>query len=232
VYGKQKKEDDYMGKKTGKSLTREEGKYVYCVIPHGGKSINFGNKGIGNSGEVYTIPYKEMSAVVSDTALTDYQPTEENIKAHNEVVNLVMKEYTVIPMTFGMGFRDKKVLLSVLEKSYDVIKKTLKLFDNKVELGIKIVLGKELMELLDGERRSLLASHIFESLKRRAVESVNGKLFSKRLLLNASFLVEKDKVDEFSKEVEKAKKMIAPKVQYTGPWPPYNFVKIKIGKGD
>lgn len=221
-----------MGKKTGKSLTREEGKYVYCVIPHSGKSINFGNKGVGNSGEVYTIPYKDISAVVSDTPLTEYQPTEENIKIHNEIVNLVMKEHSVIPMAFGMVFKDKEVLLSVLEKSYDAIKKSLELFDNKVELGVKIVLNKELMELLEGEMKSKFASYIFESLKKGAAESVNGKLFSERLLLNASFLVEKNKVEEFSKEVDKVKGMLAPKVQYTGPWPPYNFVKINIGKGD
>lgn len=215
-----------------KNLVREERKYVYCVIPNSGKSESFGSKGIGNSGEVYTIPYKAISTVVSDTPLTGYQPTEENIKIHNEVINLVMKEHSLIPMAFGMVFKDKEVLLSVLEKSYEAIKKTLALLDNKVELGIKIVLNKELMELLDEERKSQFASYIFESLKKRAIESVNGKLFSERLLLNASFLVEKNKVEEFSKEVDKLKGMLAPKVQYTGPWPPYNFVKINIGKGD
>lgn len=220
-----------MSKKTGKDPVIEERKYVYCIIANTEKPASFGNKGIGNFSEVYTIPYKGISAVVSDTPLTDYQSTEENIKAHNEVATLVMKEHTVIPMAFGMAFKDKEVLLSVLEKSYDAIKKSLALLDNKVELGIKIVLGKELMELL-GEKKIQFASYIFESLKKKAVESVNAKLFSERLLLNASFLVEKNKIKEFSKEVDEVEKMLAPKIQYTGPWPPYNFAKINIGKGE
>lgn len=219
-------------KKIGENHTKEEGKYVYCVIPNNGKSVSFSNCGLGNPDEVYTIPYKDISAVVNDTPLTEYQPSEENIKIHNEVVNRVMKECTLIPMAFGMAFKDKNVLLSVLEKSYDAIKKTLELLENKVELGLKIILSKELMEQLDDERKNQLSNYVFESIKKNAVESANGKLFSERLLLNASFLVEKDKVEEFSKEIDKIEKMLAPKIQYTGPWPPYNFVKINIGKGE
>lgn len=221
-----------MGRKRRENLASEEGKYVYCIIPNNGKLVTFGNNGIANSNEVYTIPYKDISAVVSDSPIIEYQSTEENMKSHSEVINAVMKEHSVIPMAFGMVFKDKEVLLSVLEKSYDVIKKTLALLDNKVELGIKIILNKELMELLDDDKRNQFASYVYESLKGKAVESVNGNLFSDRLLLNASFLVEKNKIEEFSKEIDKMGKMLTPKIQYTGPWPPYNFVKINIGKGE
>ncbi len=215
-----------------KSSAKEEGKYVYCIIKGSGKALSFGICGIEPNSKIYTIPYKDILAVVSDTDKTNYLLTEDNIRMHNKVTEFVMERHPVIPMAFGMAFKNKEILFSVLEKSYDAIKKSLALFDGKIELGVKIVMSKDMMELLDTERKTQISSHIFESLKGKSAESVNNKLFSERLLLNASFLVEKDKVEHFSEEVDKLKDMLTPKIQYTGPWPPYNFVKIKIGNGE
>ena len=210
---------------------KEEGKYAYCIIPNNGNSISFGKVGFENS-EVYTISYKDVSAVVSDTPLTEYQPTEENIKTHTEVVNLVMKSYPLIPMAFGMAFKNKEMLFSVFERGYEAIKQILTLVDNKIELGVKIILAKELAELLNNGGKNELAFKFFTLLKTKSSEAVNDNLFSERLLLNASFLVDKNQVEEFSKEVDNIQKMLTSKIQYTGPWPPYNFAKISIGKGE
>lgn len=218
-------------KKKAINREKEDGKYVYCIIPNNGNPISFGNIGFENS-EVYAISYKDVSAVVSDTPLTEYQPTEENIKTHNEVVNLVMKGYPLIPMAFGMAFKNKETLFSVLERGYEAIKQILALVDNKIELGVKIILPKELTEFLSNEEKNELASKFFNLLKTKSSEAVNDNLFSERLLLNASFLVEKNQVEEFSKEVGNIEKTLTSKIQYTGPWPPYNFAKINIGKGE
>ena len=64
-----------------------------------------------------------------------------------------------------------------------------------------------------------------------AVSSDNKKLklFSDRLILNSTFLVEKSAMDEFSLQVGRLKeKYTELKVQYSGPWPAYNFVDIHI----
>ena len=55
------------------------------------------------------------------------------------------------------------------------------------------------------------------------------KSFSDRMLLNASFLIDKDKIGDFSEAVEQLSNGDSGmKVQYSGPWPPYNFVDIHI----
>jgi len=60
---------------------------------------------------------------------------------------------------------------------------------------------------------------------------VSGELFSDKLFINESFLVYKDHVDAFSEEVARIMDRYPRyKFLYSGPWAPYNFVYIKIGR--
>src|SRR5690348_5740260 len=76
---------------------QKHGKYVYCIIRHAGP-LSFGAIGIGGDpAEVHTINYKELAAVVSDTPIEVYDPTRENVLAHERVNERVMEKHTVIP---------------------------------------------------------------------------------------------------------------------------------------
>src|SRR5437867_10794917 len=92
----------------------EQGKYVYCIIKTE-TPREFGPVGIGGRGDrVYTVQYKEFAAVVSNCPLIVFDPTRENALAHEHVNELVMKDFTVLPMSFGTVFRtenDIKVFL-------------------------------------------------------------------------------------------------------------------------
>lgn len=58
-----------------------------------------------------------------------------------------------------------------------------------------------------------------------AAEKKLGKLKSENLLLDAVYLVEKDKQDDFKEAFEHIKSPYANfKFLFSGPWPPYNFV--------
>ena len=83
----------------------EQGKYVYCIIKTD-TPRDFGAVGIGGRGDrVYTVPYREFAAVVSNCPLIVFDPTRENALAHEHVNELVMKDFTVLPMSFGTVFR-------------------------------------------------------------------------------------------------------------------------------
>src|SRR5438132_14269089 len=78
----------------------EEGKYVYCII-RSSDEREFGPIGIGEGGNrVYTVHFRDLAAVVSDTPIRIYDPTRENVLAHELVNETVMREFTVIPMSF------------------------------------------------------------------------------------------------------------------------------------
>lgn len=206
----------------------EEGRYVYCIIPwEGGHSrLSFGNLGIEGGGEVYAISCGNIAAVVSNAPFKEYVLTEDNARTHNQIITLVMEEYQVLPMAFGMAFKNEGVLKGVLEKVRGDLKKALKEVEGKVELGVKAILpkGAEFDE-------DAFASEI-RALRELATQCKLGKRFSKRLILNAFYLVAKDKVEAFlsaAKALEEKFKQL--RIQCTGPWPPFNFATIKIGGG-
>lgn len=88
--------------------TVPEGKYVYCIIETA-EPRSFGPMGIGGRGDdVHTIRHKGLAAVVSNTPLVVYDPTRENVFAHEQVNETVMREFTVLPMAFGALFARKR----------------------------------------------------------------------------------------------------------------------------
>ena len=205
----------------------ESGKYVYCIIGAQEENKSFGNIGFEEK-EVYTIRYKEFSPVMSDVLFKKYDiENEEDVKIHSYVINEVMKEYSVIPVAYGMAFKNKKLVEISMRSGYKAMKKAMKIVDNRVELGVKVIFPKDFDR---GEQEiDQCKSEFAERLKQVSFDSKNLSLFSERLLMNVSFLVEINKIQAFSDEVEQLRaKYDSFKFQYSGPWSPYNFVDIHI----
>ncbi|MGO8806800.1 MAG: GvpL/GvpF family gas vesicle protein [Candidatus Bathyarchaeia archaeon] len=208
-------------------MDKEQGKYFYCVIKCS-EERNFGKIGL-NDKEVFTIPCGGIAAVVSDSPMTDYELTENNTKKHEKVVQEIMNEYSVVPTEFGTTIKNDIILKRLIKKAYSPALESLKVVENMVELGVKIV-RTDKTAFVDAEQKETMVSEILESLKSKSKEAVACGLFSERLVLNASFLVGKELIGSFSEEVERLQtKYSTLKFLYSGPWAPHNFVYIKIG---
>ncbi len=206
-------------------MNEESGRYVYCMIKSPGEKKSFGKIGFGEE-EVYTLEYKDLAPVVSNTAVKKYEVSDPEVELHRKVVEQVMKEHSVLPVAYGMVFKNKKLLTVAMSAGYRAMKKAMIEVDNRVELGVKLFLPKE-NATWDGKEKC--RSDFLVALKKKAVQSKELKLFSDRLVLNASFLIDRDKIDDFSGEVAQlGNKYQDLKIQYSGPWPPYNFVDIQI----
>jgi len=206
-------------------MKEESGRYVYCIMKSPGEKKSFGNIGFGGQ-EVYTLEYRDFAPVMSNAALKKYEASDEEVELHRKVVEKVMKEHSVLPVAYGMAFKNKKLLLIAMSVGYKAMKKAMNEVDNRVELGVKLFLPKE-NATWDGKEEC--KSVFLETLKKKAIQSKELKLFSERLILNTSFLIDRDKINDFSSEVEQlGNKYPDLKIQYSGPWPPYNFVDIQI----
>lgn len=205
---------------------RESGRYVYCIIKSPGEKKSFGNIGFGGE-EVYTLEYRDFAPVVSSAPVKNYDVIEEEVEIHKKVVQQVMDEHSVIPTAYGMVFKNKKLITVAMSAGYKAIKKSMQTIDDKIELGVKVFVPKDAMEFIG--KTNLCRSDFLKTLNEIAVDSKELKLFSERLVLNASFLVDRNKVNEFSNRIEQlGNKYDRMKIQYSGPWPPYNFVDIHI----
>ena len=102
-------------------------------------AVSFGRIGIGGvNEEVYTVNYLDIAAVVSKTTVAIFDPTRENALAHEHVIETVMKNHTIIPMSFGTVFRTDDDIREVFKGIYSSVKDVLKQMAGKLEFGLKV----------------------------------------------------------------------------------------------
>ncbi|MFY4776905.1 GvpL/GvpF family gas vesicle protein [Metabacillus sp. RGM 3146] len=80
------------------------------------------------------------------------------------------------------------------------------------------------------EKKEQIAREIFLPLAKIADSSKQNDMIGERMLLNASFLVDKENDQSFDKLVNELyeKWQVKADFKYTGPWPAYNFIDIKL----
>jgi hypothetical protein len=246
---------------------RDEGRYVYGVI-QSKESITFGRIGVGGAGElVYSVNHGDIAAVVSKTSVFIFDPTRENALAHEHVIESVMKQYTIIPMSFGTVFRTDDDIREVLKSIYPSLKDVLKQMKGKVEFGLKVTwerdqvidelkhedeeihrfhseitrkhlqstylarmqLGRMIDRALQ-ERSAQYVREIYEALRNTSVASRDNKPIGDKMIMNAAFLIEREREEEFDAAVNRVARKFGNRLnfKYTGPWPPYNFVNIRL----
>lgn len=110
-------------------------RYVYCIIL-ARKEQNFGPIGI-NGEEVYTVHYKDIAAVVSNSVDKKYEVLEQGI-THQKVVEMMQKDFCSVPMGFGQVSTEEDVK-AFLNEDYYKLKGILDKLENKLELGLKVM---------------------------------------------------------------------------------------------
>src|SRR3954468_21007431 len=248
------------------ALAAEGGKYVYCII-RSERQRDFGSIGIGSGQRVYTVAYRDLAAVVSDTPIVIYDPTRENVLAHEFVNETVMREHTVIPMSFGTVFRSEDDVGELLKSTHQAFSDVLDKMRDKIEFGLKILWERDkvisnierdndeirrlkdeisrhtasstyfarmqLGRLIEGaleEMSTRYVADIHDSLKPVAVASRSNKPIGDLMILNAAFLVDRSQEAAFDEKVKDISRKYEDllRFKYSGPWPPYNFVNIKL----
>ena len=235
-----------------------EGQYVYCIIGTG-EARNFGPIGIGDRGDsVTTIAYRDLSAVVSSVPMTKYVVSKETMVAHEKVIEVVMRDYTVLPVRFYTVAPNAEEIRSLLRRRYQEFKKLLRELDNKVELGLKAIwkgmnaIFSEIAEenekikaaatTVDKDAVSKIIKSALEERKVRERGSLLGplrrissdfclnKAYGDDMLMNAAFLVDRAREMEFDSQVERLASEHGHRIElkYVGPAPPYSFVNIVV----
>src|SRR5215813_7520473 len=242
------------------------GKYVYCIV-RSERQRDFGAIGIGGGQRVFTVAYQDLAAVVSDTPIVIYDPTRDNVLAHEFVNETVNSFITVIPMSFGTVFRSEDDVTELLRSTYQAFSDVLDKMKDKIEFGLKVNWDRErvvanlerdndeirhlkdeisrhtttstyfarmqLGRLVDSaleDMSSRYVADIHDALKPVAVASRSNKPIGDRMILNAAFLVVRAQEAAFDERVRETSRKYEDVLsfKYSGPWPPYNFVNIKL----
>jgi hypothetical protein len=247
------------------NVVASRGKYVYCIV-EAADQLRFGPIGIGaEPSEVYTVHYRNLAAVVSDAPLEVLDSTRENVLAHERVNETVMREHTVIPMSFGTIFKTREDIVELLRSAAEAFGDVLNKMQNKLEFGLKVLwdrdqairelenddedIGRLKLEissqngptyfarmqygrLVDAAlqaRSERYVAEILNELRDVSVASRINKPIGEKVIMNAAFLISRDREAAFDARVKAvASRFDRLTFKYTGPWPPYNFVNIRL----
>jgi len=134
-----------------------EGLYLYCLREKTKSSPAISVKGIDGKEEVLTLPFRELEAVVSKISLEEFGSSEIQKKAqenlpwikekaliHEKVIEEAMRKndkvLSLIPMRFGIIFKEEAKLKETLSKDYSKIKEVLERIEGKQEWSVKLYL--------------------------------------------------------------------------------------------
>jgi hypothetical protein len=241
------------------------GRYVYCII-RASQPLKFGAIGMDEQWpEVYTINFKDMAAVVSDIPLAPLDSTRENVLAHERVNDAVMRDHTVIPMSFGTIFKTREDIVELLRSAYDAFADVLSKMQDKLEFGLKVLWDRDEIvrqieqededihrlkteissqkgstyfarmqygRLIDGALQQRSERYVAEFLQRLRDVSVASRVnraIGDKMIMNAAFLVQRDLEPAFDRRIKEiASTFDKLTLRISGPWPPYNFVNIRL----
>ncbi|QDX39527.1 gas vesicle protein GvpF [Salarchaeum sp. JOR-1] len=204
-----------------------ENLYTYGIIEQ--EDLELDVEGVAGADQIYTVDYKNFSAVVSDIDTTEPDRTDEDVEAHNTVLQHVL-EYdggrTVVPMSFGMAFKNERTIKGVLRGARRALRSTLNDIEGTVELGVKILAPAD-----DTIPQEDIQATVTDRLTELSINETENDLFTDRLIVNKSYLVDRDQRDAFDAAIDEIEAEYDDEltIKYTGPWPPYNFVDIHIG---
>ena len=176
-----------------------EGKYIYGVI-NSGEKREFGRTGKDGK-EVYTIPHKDISCVVSDSDGLNLEMMEKEelgryLVKHQTVIEEVMREHTIIPMKFGTEVEGIVEVEEILETGYSEFRDRLKGFYGKIELDVTAVwadLNKTIKAIGEEEKE-------IRELKREIAKKPPDETFQDRIRIGAMIKTALEKKNEETQE--------------------------------
>jgi len=145
-------------------VMNETGKYIYGIInSNTQKSFNLDEivtfedvyptrspAEVVESSEIhnkaYTVVFQDISAVVSDSEIVDYSHIPKDTLArllvgHQQIVEKVMAEHTIIPMRLGTFAGSDEEVREILVKGYKTIKDILARSENCIEMDVVATLN-------------------------------------------------------------------------------------------
>jgi glycosyltransferase involved in cell wall biosynthesis len=179
----------------------------------------------GTTGDDDLIEHRGMAAVVRAVPYRLPDWNRELIQQHSATIERAMRRATIVPAPYGIVFRDREHILDFLEDQHVAFDEALSFLDGAFEMRLHIQPSGRRPDVSEGDLADQAAS-FYTALRRRSRAAFTLPAEGRRVL-SAAFLVSRADWVSF---VEYADELDAdhPEFQFdlTGPWPPYDFVRV------
>ncbi|MEK7121498.1 MAG: GvpL/GvpF family gas vesicle protein [Patescibacteria group bacterium] len=173
--------------------------------------------------------YDVLPFSFSNIANTEEQIKEKILKARkNELEELFQKFKGKTEVGLKAFWPDMRLIFQEIAKKSPELQR-LKKGSPRLTYHQQIAAGELVGKLLE-KRKKEEAQNIIGAVGNLAEDSKEQKLFGENMILNAAFLIKKGGENKFAKRVATvARNFPHAKLSYSGPFPLYNFVDLKIG---
>jgi|KBSMisStaDraftv2_1062788.scaffolds.fasta_scaffold81824_3 hypothetical protein len=207
-----------------KKNTQAQGFYIYGIV-RAGAPLHADCCGVDKRWpRIEEIRSDDICAVVSRVPREPIAATREHLLAHERVNRAVLADRTVIPMAFGTQCRSREDVAQVLRSGYDAFSEALEQMNGKLEFGLQ---GYRHGDTAAGTDRAV--PEILRQLGDVSLASRLNAPFGPGMVMNAAFLVQRSGEAGFDHGVREISQRY-PDLMFkrSGPWPPYNFVRIRL----
>lgn len=185
---------------------------------------------------VNVVAFRDLGALVADSPYAAPAPTPLHIAEYRRVVEGAFAKQTIVPAPFGSIFRGRDSLVRWLELHYFTLVEAVTFVADRAMARVVVSYGDEPENTtamsIDADVLDTAADESFRILRRHAVASlvISNHAGEVGPAARASFLIERERWDVFSDIVkEEQKRLREMHVECTGPWPPYDFVRLQFG---
>lgn len=177
-------------------------------------------------------PFRELAAVVEEAPFEAVQPGGESIDRYAEVIEAIFDHGPILPAPPGTVFRDGSVLVRWMEPHYVALTDALSYVEDRAVARVHMCRADgDPAERDKGADLAAVAAESYRALRRRSVAAVPLKTeHLTGIVLSGAFLVERELWGEFEATLrEERQRNAGLRMDLTGPWPPYDFVRMQFG---
>lgn len=185
---------------------------------------------------VTVLAFRDLGALVADATYAAPAATPQHIAEYRRVVEGAFARQTIVPAPYGSIFRSRDSLMRWLELHYFTLLEAVTFVADRAMARVVLSYGDEPENTtamsIDADLLDTTADESFRLLRRHAVASVVISNHAAEVgpAARASFLIERERWDVFNDIVrEEQKRLREMHVECTGPWPPYDFVRMQFG---
>lgn len=176
------------------------------------------------------VTVRDLGAITAPAEYQRQDPDDRDLERHGIVLGTVAERQAVAPAPVGTVFRDRAALVRWLELHYHALHESLAYLDGRTVARVHIV-KRDPSSTIDGAALAARAAEVLKNLRAQAAAMVPLKTEQLAgIVLSGAFLVEREKWGAFSGAVGGAASAHADlDIRMTGPWPPYDFVRLDLG---
>ncbi len=181
---------------------------------------------------IRTIGFRDLAAVVAEAPYSAPPADEATIVSHHEVVETLFTGRSLLPAPPGVTFRAPQSLQRWMELHYVALSDALAYVDDRAGARSHVVRAPGTRSGTDGTTGvAAAAADCIRMLRRQAVAGLPLRIEHRDdVVLSSAFLVERELWNDFAAAVRRvASDHTGFRIELTGPWPPYDFVRIEFG---